>query len=80
MKKLSLEMFRLTSADVLERSEMKKMTGGYGSGSCVYAYRSGGSWYGSCNVSEGEAKFMIAGYGSNDAYYCCESCGSTFYC
>jgi natural product precursor len=31
MKKLSLEMLRLTSADVLERSQMKKITGGYGS-------------------------------------------------
>jgi len=30
MKKLSLEMLRLTSADVLERSQMKNITGGYG--------------------------------------------------
>ncbi len=29
MKKLNLEMLRLTSADVLERSQMKKITGGY---------------------------------------------------
>jgi len=28
MNKLSLEMLRLTSADVLERSQMKKITGG----------------------------------------------------
>lgn len=30
MKKLSLEMLRLTSDEVLERSQMKKITGGYG--------------------------------------------------
>jgi hypothetical protein len=30
MKKFSLEMLRLTSADVLERSQMKKITGGVG--------------------------------------------------
>lgn len=32
MKKLSLEMLRLTSDDVLERSQMKKITGGYSGG------------------------------------------------
>jgi hypothetical protein len=32
MKKLNLEMLRLTSADVLERSQMKKITGGYRTG------------------------------------------------
>ncbi|MCL6258541.1 hypothetical protein M3O96_05545 [Aquiflexum sp. TKW24L] len=30
MKKLSLEMLRLTSDEVLQRSQMKKITGGYG--------------------------------------------------
>ncbi len=29
MKKLSLEMLRLTSDEVLKRSQMKKITGGY---------------------------------------------------
>ena len=29
MKKLSLEMLRLTSDEVLQRSQMKKITGGY---------------------------------------------------
>jgi len=29
MKKLSLEMLRLTSDEVLGRSQMKKVTGGY---------------------------------------------------
>jgi hypothetical protein len=32
MKKLSLEMLRLTSDEVIERSQMKKITGGYGGG------------------------------------------------
>jgi len=36
MKKLSLEMLRLTSDEVLGRSQMKKVTGGYGSGDCSY--------------------------------------------
>ena len=32
MKKLSLEMLRLTSSEVLHRNQMKKITGGYGTG------------------------------------------------
>ncbi|MFC0261890.1 hypothetical protein [Fontibacter flavus] len=37
MKKLNLEMLRLTSDEVLERSQMKKITGGYGSsGGCSW--------------------------------------------
>jgi hypothetical protein len=39
MKKLSLEMLRLTSDEVLERSQMKKITGGYG-GCVVWCYNS----------------------------------------
>ncbi|GMQ27331.1 hypothetical protein Aoki45_40140 [Algoriphagus sp. oki45] len=30
MKKLSLEMLRLSTNEILERSQMKKITGGYG--------------------------------------------------
>jgi len=30
MKKPSLEMLRLTAGEVLQRSEMKKISGGYG--------------------------------------------------
>lgn len=37
MKKLSLELLRLTSDEVLERSQMKKITGGYG-GNCTICY------------------------------------------
>lgn len=32
MKKLSLEMLRLSTNEILERGEMKKITGGYGGG------------------------------------------------
>ncbi len=32
MKKLSLEMLRLSTNEILERSQMKKITGGYGTG------------------------------------------------
>ena len=34
MKKLSLEMLKLTSNEVLQRSQMKKITGGYGGSGC----------------------------------------------
>jgi len=34
VKKLSLEMLRLSTHEILERSQMKKITGGYGTGSC----------------------------------------------
>ncbi|SFO16973.1 natural product precursor [Algoriphagus ornithinivorans] len=34
MKKLSLEMLRLSTNEILERSQMKRITGGYGSGPC----------------------------------------------
>jgi len=40
MKKLSLEMLRLTSGEVLQRSEMKKITGGYGGCTTCYTYDS----------------------------------------
>ena len=65
-------MLRLTSADVLERSQMKKITGGYGSGSCGYSYSSGGSTYYSCGVSKAEAQFMIQG--TSNGRWCCQSC------
>ncbi|WP_113925882.1 hypothetical protein [Cognataquiflexum aquatile] len=34
MKKLSLEILRLSSDEVLQRSQMKKITGGYGAWVC----------------------------------------------
>ena len=80
MKKLSLEMLRLTSDEVLQRSQMKKITGGYGSGSCGYAYNDGSGWRGDCGVSQSEARFMTAGYSPTNAYWCCQSCSTTFYC
>jgi natural product precursor len=54
MKKLSLEMLRLTSADVLERSQMKKITGGYG-GPCYItcSHPSGSRQYSVPNCSVG---------------------------
>ncbi len=42
MKKFNLEMLRLTSDEVLGRSQMKKITGGYG-GTYVYCHCTGGS-------------------------------------
>lgn len=42
MKKLSLEMLRLTSDEVLQRSQMKKITGGYGNCTVCYRYNSSG--------------------------------------
>ncbi|GMQ27326.1 hypothetical protein Aoki45_40090 [Algoriphagus sp. oki45] len=38
MKKLNLEMLRLSTDEVLERSQMKKITGGYGMSYCATMY------------------------------------------
>ncbi len=48
MKKLSLEMLRLTSDEVLQRSQMKKITGGYGNHNykCLCTGGSVGQWSG----------------------------------
>jgi hypothetical protein len=43
MKKLSLELLKLTLDEVLERSQMKKITGGYGSNPYYCACFLGGS-------------------------------------
>ena len=43
LKKLSLEM--LTSNEVLQKSQMKKITDGYG-GSCGYRHPRGVTWVG----------------------------------
>jgi natural product precursor len=74
MKKLSLEMLRLTSADVLERSQMKKITGGYGSGTCGYRDSTG---YAVCNQSQSDVVKWQGQYGGT---WCCDSCGSNGYC
>ncbi len=56
MKKLSLEMLRLTSDEVLEKSQMKKITGGYGS-----------VWYCYCTHSSGNYGHYAALYPSGEA-------------
>lgn len=75
-------MLRLTSGEVLERSQMKKITGGYGSGGCCIHLRSSstGAYLGrSCDQSLEAARgawFMGTQY-SNGTYasgYCCASC------
>lgn len=43
MKKLSLEMLRLSTNEILERSQMKKITGGYGGGESSYKCCVGGN-------------------------------------
>ncbi|WP_332912067.1 hypothetical protein [Algoriphagus boritolerans] len=54
MKKLSLEMLRLSTNEILERSQMKKITGGYGSsGTCGFITASGSSF---CGVSRDVAE------------------------
>jgi natural product precursor len=73
MKKLNLEMLRLTSADVLERSQMKKITGGYHSGSCGFQDANGTKF---CGVSKSVALSMTSGGGR----WCCASCGTSSYC
>lgn len=49
MKKLSLEMLRLTSDEVLGRSQMKKITGGYGGNSYKCCDTGGCSSCKTCN-------------------------------
>ncbi|MHA7131779.1 hypothetical protein [Algoriphagus namhaensis] len=74
MKKLSLEMLRLSTNEILERSQMKKITGGYGSsGTCGFITADGSSF---CGVSKSVA-ISNAGQGGN---WCCDSCGSSSYC
>ena len=87
MKKINLEMLRLTSDEVLERSQMKKITGGsvpdpgvlIGPGTCGWRDRSG---YPVCNISSGSAQMLNMLYPGGN--WCCESCasrgGSASYC
>ncbi|WP_081610453.1 hypothetical protein [Mariniradius saccharolyticus] len=85
MKKISLEMLRLSSDEVLERSQMKKITGGYGGGiligpgTCGWRDRDG---YPVCNISSGSAQMLNRLYPGGN--WCCESCqsrgGSAGYC
>jgi hypothetical protein len=72
MKKLSLEMLRLTSDEVLQRSQMKKITGGYGSGSCGYKHTDGLII---CGLTMTQAQQLHMYGGGN---WCCNSCGT--YC
>jgi len=51
MKKLSLEMLRLTPGEVLERSQMKKITGGYGGCTVCYRYNSNEQINGTYNTA-----------------------------
>ena len=55
MKKLSLEMLRLSSDEVLQRSQMKKITGGYG---CARVY---------CHCTDGGAGAWEGTYCSGQA-------------
>jgi hypothetical protein len=84
MKKLSLEMLKLTSDEVLQRSQMKKITGGYGGiliapGTCGFIDRDG---YPACGISSGSAQMLNRLYPGGN--WCCESChsrgGSAGYC
>ncbi|WP_083836489.1 hypothetical protein [Nitritalea halalkaliphila] len=74
MKKLSLEMLRLTSDEVLGRSQMKKITGGYGtSGTCGWSGMGG-----FCGINKATAQALASQYPGTR--WCCDSCGTTGYC
>jgi hypothetical protein len=77
MKKLSLEMLRLSTNKILERSQMKKITGGYG-GTCGYKSPSGQVW---CGMTYSQAN---QAYNTGGGNWCCDSCasngGSASYC
>lgn len=89
MKKLSLEMLRLSTNEILERSQMKKITGGGGCG----AYLPSGSSPGNHtfesqnaslessdsgmvfrNLSYQDAQDIISGIPG--ARWCCDGCGT----
>jgi hypothetical protein len=73
MKKLSLEMLRLSTNEILERSQMKKITGGYGGG-CCYRTPEGAVFTG---LSVGQAQSYYNSHaGQGQAAYCCASCGT----
>lgn len=65
MKKLNLEMLRLSTEEVLERSQMKKITGGYGGGgfNCYML---------TCNISHGcyQSNCRCEVTGPNGSGYC----------
>jgi hypothetical protein len=69
MKKLSLEMLRLSTNEILERSQMKKITGGYGNHnySCTCT-GSVGQWTGYYSSPQGALNaisyWCASGYGS----------------
>ncbi|KPQ15783.1 MAG: hypothetical protein HLUCCX10_08745 [Algoriphagus marincola HL-49] len=70
MKKLNLEMLRLSTEEVLERSQMKKITGGYGGTYNYYCTCKGsvGTWYGNYSSPNGAldsiSNWCASGYGT----------------
>ncbi|TDK51102.1 hypothetical protein E1898_00200 [Algoriphagus formosus] len=71
MKKLSLEMLRLSTEDVLERSQMKKITGGDGgSGTC---------WLRCSNDWQRSMQVPFCG-SSTVSFYCLEGSEATCNC
>jgi natural product precursor len=69
MKKLNLEMLRLSTNEILERSQMKKITGGYG----IYVYchctGSPGAWGATYN-SWDEIRAAVEYWCASGAGYC----------
>jgi hypothetical protein len=57
MKKLSLEMLRLSTSEILERSQMKRITGGYTAGNymcrCKDIPGEWRAWYSSQSAANG---------------------------
>ena len=75
MKKFNLEMLRLTSDEVLDRSQMKKITGGDISFTMCDCSRSGGgSSIATCSddlVEQGGDRCCTASYGSGSVQSNC---------
>ena len=83
MKKFSLEKLKLTSDEVLQRSQMRKITGGYGGGECCVHYRStsNNAYLGmNCgfSVSDAQGWYHMSSVSSDGSGwvsgYCCASC------
>ncbi|MFN3999474.1 hypothetical protein [Algoriphagus sp.] len=82
MKKLSLEMLRLSTNEILERSQLSKIFGGSNGDPvmimCDCTTSSGGSTYATCTedlVNQGGNKCCSASYESSSQQ---SNCGPTF--
>ncbi|MGV8815867.1 MAG: hypothetical protein ACOH2D_17330 [Gelidibacter sp.] len=73
MKKLSLKNLKLGADDMLQRSQLKTVFGGYGGGSCQSWVNGTHSTGLSVSDAQGDYAFCIEN-GYSSCGYCCASC------